>query len=529
MPSSPPTPEPSERADVSARLRALCQRLESLDQETLAGRMPSGIRELMQGLGMMVQEIEDREALEPEEQGRLDALLEGLQATLSFVLGEVAPAALPERQGLGRFIQAFCQELKRRLPQLSVGLMNAFNPQAQQDVALATCVNHLHAIRGSAAMLSLPDIIHIADLMERILLAMLRSPHHDHTQRCAQPLMAGFRALEEAAESREATMPTEVYEHAVGVLLACSDQMLSNAALGELGETSEARVIQPSARAQAQSSQSIEPAGPMEQRLLIVDDVETIAASVGFVLSDLDLPMDIALDGAEALQMLRDRPYSLVVSDIAMPRIDGIALTRMIRAEDQLRNIPVVLLTALDHPTERDTGFDAGANDYIIKGSIGGGELVRRVRELLKIAPFVPVPRPAPYATTLRKRVLVAEDAETVAASIAFILAQGNYDIVLASNGHEALTRLEREPFDLLMTDWQMPAMSGVELTRAVRLSSLVADDLPIVFLTSVEDEALRKEAMDAGADCYFIKGEIGGGKLFDMVESLIHKESLAP
>ena len=257
----------------------------------------------------------------------------------------------------------------------------------------------------------------------------------------------------------------------------------------------------------------------MEQRILIVDDIETIAASVGFVLSELDLPIDIASHGEEALGMMGERPYSLIISDIDMPRMDGVALTRMVRRDESLRDIPIILLTGLDHPSERDAGFDAGANDYIIKGSIGGGELVHRVRELLKIAPFVPAE--AQHIPRQRRRILVAEDAETVAASIAFILSEGDFEIVLTSNGHEALTKLERQDFDLLISDWQMPAMSGDELTRAVRASGHIRQ-LPIVLLTSLDSDKVRLEAREAGADRFLVKGEIAGGALLEIVEELL-------
>jgi CheY-like chemotaxis protein len=256
----------------------------------------------------------------------------------------------------------------------------------------------------------------------------------------------------------------------------------------------------------------------MEQRILIVDDVDTIAASVGFVLSDLDLPIDIASHGVEALEMLKERPYSLIISDVAMPRMDGIALTRVVRAEQELQDIPLILLTSLDHPSERDAGFDAGANDYIIKGSIGGGELVNRVRELLKIAPFVP--RESPKRKT-RQRILVAEDAETVAASIAFLLSAGDYDITLTSNGHEALTRLEREDFDLLISDWQMPSMTGDELARAVRASAHIKQ-IPIILLTSLDSDEVRQQGREAGANKFLVKGKIGGGALLDIVSELL-------
>jgi CheY-like chemotaxis protein len=262
------------------------------------------------------------------------------------------------------------------------------------------------------------------------------------------------------------------------------------------------------------------PQGPraqrLEQRVLIVDDVEMIAASVGFVLSELDVPMDLASDGEDALQMLRTRPYSLVITDIAMPYMDGIALTRLIRKEPGLSNIPVILLTALDQPQERDAGLQAGASDYIIKGSIGGGELVERVRGLLKTAPLVPASPPG-----VRKRVLVAEDAETVAASIAFVLSEAEFDIVLTADGHEALERLGKEHFDLLLSDWQMPAMSGYDLIRSVRASAELPQ-LPIILLTSLDDEEVREQARQAGANWFMLKGEVAGGRLLEIVNRLI-------
>ena len=88
----------------------------------------------------------------------------------------------------------------------------------------------------------------------------------------------------------------------------------------------------------------------LEQRILVVDDVETIAASIGFVLSELDVPVDVVTDAREALRMLHERPYSLVVSDVSMPGMDGVELVNAMREDDILRDVPVVLLTQLDKP-----------------------------------------------------------------------------------------------------------------------------------------------------------------------------------
>ena len=356
-------------------------------------------------------------------------------------------------------------------------------------------------------------------------------------------LMSGFRLLQSAAADPDAFLSAEEAAPIKQDLSRCFEALLDVTTLDELSRptrqalaprapapplAAELDLFEAARRAELDQPTEYDETfaqtaslDGMEQRLLIVDDVEMIAASIGFVLSELELPMDIASHGKEALEMLRERPYSLIISDIAMPHMDGLTLTSQVRADASLEDIPLILLTSLDHPKERETGFKVGANDYIIKGSIGGGELVHRVRELLKIAPFVPSDAPPRRP---RSRILVAEDAETVAASIAFLLAEGDYDITITSNGHEALTRMEREDFDLLLSDWQMPSMSGYELTRAVRASAHIRQ-IPIVLLTSMDSDKVKQDAREAGADDFLVKGEIGGGGLLSVIDGLLRRD----
>ena len=477
--------------------------------------------------------------------------------------------------GLSQFISAFRNEARKRLSGLSISMMTLFHEQTSER-ALEDSAHHLHAIKGGAAMLSLTEIAAVSGLMEQVLVTMRKLPPAERTWP-TKTLMRGFRLLQDAVADEDAFLSPESAAPVKEELSLCFESLLQNTTLEELSrpmvfeEEEEEEDGQGAAAALAgiqapTSSQdlsklsapaAIEPVSQlretsepheldlieaarraeldqpteydetfaqtasldgMEQRLLIVDDIEMIAASIGFVLSELELPMDIANNGQEALKMLRERPYSLVISDIAMPHMDGLTLTERLRRDPFLSDIPLILLTSLDHPKEREAGLRAGANDYIIKGSIGGGELVHRVRELLKIAPFVPSdapPRPP------RWKILVAEDAETVAASIAFLLSEGDYDITIAGNGHEALTRLEREDFDLLLSDWQMPNMSGYELTQAIRASAHIRQ-IPIVLLTSLDSDKVKEDARKAGANAFLVKGEIGGGALLKVIGELL-------
>ncbi len=511
-----------------ARLRARMSGLRDRDDQAIAG-----FDLILAGLDEALTQLATRDEDDPSARARdaqLSVLAHGLHAVLD--LFDPAPEPTPEpapaarstpAQGLQQFISAFRNEARKRMSGLSISMMGLFSPRASQQT-LEQSAHHLHAIRGGAAMLDLKPVAELSGLMEQLIVAM-RKVAPEARQWPTQALLQGYRLIERALEDPQVHVDPIEAQQVKAALSECFDTLSVH--YGPASEVSEASVesarqeralLGMSAQHAGGAAQPPPPA-PLEQRVLIVDDVETIAASVGFVLSELDVPMDIAQNGQEALQMLQQRPYSLVISDIAMPRMDGVALTRVIRTSPQLKDIPVILLTALDHPTERDAGIEAGANDYIIKGSIGGGELVHRVRELLKIAPFVPVS--PPRQTRGQRRVLIAEDAETVAASIAFVLSEGDYDIVLTTNGMEALTRLEREPFDLLISDWQMPQMSGIELVRAVRASTIVRP-LPIILLTSLADDVFRQQAYKAGADTFMVKGEVGGGLLLGVAQQLL-------
>jgi two-component system chemotaxis sensor kinase CheA len=92
--------------------------------------------------------------------------------------------------------------------------------------------------------------------------------------------------------------------------------------------------------------------------------------------------VEVAVDGAEALDKLRAGRFDLVVSDVEMPRLDGIGLTEAIRRDPALAQLPVVLVTSLASAADRERGAEAGANAYIVKSSFDQGDLLGAIAEL---------------------------------------------------------------------------------------------------------------------------------------------------
>src|SRR2546430_2880163 len=115
-------------------------------------------------------------------------------------------------------------------------------------------------------------------------------------------------------------------------------------------------------------------------RILVVEDDPRLAATVERVLAAEDHDVEVAADGNEALRRARGRPFDLVVLDIMLPGLDGIAVCRRLRAAGP---VPILLLTALGGTEERVRGLDSGADDYLVK-PFAYEELLARVRALLR-------------------------------------------------------------------------------------------------------------------------------------------------
>jgi two-component system, OmpR family, copper resistance phosphate regulon response regulator CusR len=119
-------------------------------------------------------------------------------------------------------------------------------------------------------------------------------------------------------------------------------------------------------------------------RILVVEDDPVAAAVLAKGLREHAYAVDVAADGANALEQIGVNDYDLVVLDVLLPRINGLDLCRQIRADGA--TVPVLMLTARGGIDQRVEGLDAGADDYLPK-PYHFPELLARVRALLRRGP----------------------------------------------------------------------------------------------------------------------------------------------
>ncbi len=119
------------------------------------------------------------------------------------------------------------------------------------------------------------------------------------------------------------------------------------------------------------------------KKVLVVEDSITSRMLLKGILETANYQVRTAVDGIDGFTALREEKFDLVVSDVEMPRMNGLDLTAKIRADKALADLPVVLVTALESRQERERGIDVGANAYIIKSSFDQSNLLEVVRRFI--------------------------------------------------------------------------------------------------------------------------------------------------
>lgn len=117
--------------------------------------------------------------------------------------------------------------------------------------------------------------------------------------------------------------------------------------------------------------------------ILVVEDSITTRMLLKNILEMVGYTVITAVDGADAWHLLKEHAIALIVSDVEMPKMNGFELTKNVRADKKLANLPIVLVTTREAPEDREQGIEAGANAYIIKSHFDDNNLVAVIKRLI--------------------------------------------------------------------------------------------------------------------------------------------------
>jgi DNA-binding response OmpR family regulator len=202
-----------------------------------------------------------------------------------------------------------------------------------------------------------------------------------------------------------------------------------------------------------------------------------------------------ASNGFEAIKSLSCESFDLVLLDWNMPKMQGIEVLRRFRALG--KKTPVIMVTSERERARVIEAIAAGANDYVMK-PVKLDILVSRVQRTLD--------RHARLSgRELNRSALVVDDSRVTRRLLKGTLSEmGEFaEVVEAADGDEAVFAVQSHDFDLILLDWFMPNMPGIEALKTIRA---MGNNVPVIMVTNDSEAHHVIEAFDAGADNYIIK-----------------------
>jgi CheY-like chemotaxis protein len=273
-------------------------------------------------------------------------------------------------------------------------------------------------------------------------------------------------------------------------------------------------------------------------KVLVVDDNRSNRRILEGMLGRLEMKAKSVEDGEEALTELSAgqqaaEPYALILIDVHMPGMNGLTLVERIRQRPELSAARIMILTSAGYREDAERCKELGIASYLLK-PIRQSELRETItlilgaREQEGATPLVAsYSRQDAREPTEALRILLAEDNLVNQRLAMRLLEKRGHRVVVAANGREALEALEKETFDLVLMDVQMPEMDGMEAIARIRERELrTGGHQPVVALTAHAMKGDMERCLSAGMDGYLAK-PIRPQELDDVLDQVFRGKNL--
>ena len=257
----------------------------------------------------------------------------------------------------------------------------------------------------------------------------------------------------------------------------------------------------------------------MTARVLVVDDILANIKLLEARLTAEYFEVLTATSGEMALEICARERIDVVLLDVMMPGMDGFEVCRRIKSLSATQHVPVIMVTALDQPSDKIQGLEAGADDFLTK-PVDDIALITRVKNLARLKVLndemlmraattqqMGLPASAAMARALRGesgRILLVDDHRRLAARTMQALAP-THDVFVDDDIQAALMRVAEHNFDLLMVSLSLSNADGLRLCSQVRSLDRTRH-LPVIVLIEPGDEARLMRGLDMGVNDYLVR-----------------------
>ena len=286
----------------------------------------------------------------------------------------------------------------------------------------------------------------------------------------------------------------------------------------------------------AVSSEPLEKNGLKGMAVLVVDDNRTNRLSLESLLSSWGMKPTLAEDGVKALQIVTKAQQSqkffpLVLMDAHLPGMDGFELAVQIRKYLSIRGAAILMVTSAGQRGDAARCRDLALAGYLTK-PVGQDELLEAILRVTTLKNLAVKPALVTRHSLREERglrILLAEDNRVNQRLAVKLLEKRGHCVAIAANGLVAVEMVERESFDLVLMDVQMPELDGFEATATIRKrEQTTGAHIPIVAMTPHAMQGDRERCLSAGMDAYVSK-PINPKELFAVVHTVFQSSTMAP
>lgn len=241
--------------------------------------------------------------------------------------------------------------------------------------------------------------------------------------------------------------------------------------------------------------------------VLLVDDSKVIHQRTGGFLREKGFVVIDAENGEEGFKLAKRHRPDLIISDVEMPVMDGFQMCKKVKTSDETALIPVIIVSSLGQGIDIDKGFDAGANDYLIKPVVHD-ELLSCANSLLRT-----------MEVRRRETILIVDDSATILNMLKFGLAQQGFNVIACQDGEDAFAKAVDLMPDVIIADLDMPGLNGYQLVKYLR-ERPDTRGIPIMIISSRESRGEAASGLRIGA-ATFISKPFSMDKVISKVERL--------
>ncbi len=257
----------------------------------------------------------------------------------------------------------------------------------------------------------------------------------------------------------------------------------------------------------------------MTARVLVVDDILANVKLLEARLTAEYFDVITAMSGPDAIEICKRGECDIVLLDVMMPGMDGFETARQIKSDPETQHLPIIMVTALDQPSDKVKGLQAGADDFLTK-PVNDLALITRVRSLARLKTLtdelrmraattkdmglVDVNVPPVGNQTSDGRVLLIEDRASSQERISRTLGD-RHSVSIESNPHEAVFRASDGDFELFIVSLNFTDFDGLRLCSQIRSLERIRNT-PILIVTEPEDNARLLRGLELGVNDYIVR-----------------------